>query len=66
MYFENRFPQEFEVLPDPALVNAPELVHPGDLTRVPAPGKPLTGDDLQRFIHRVTEEIAGRLQLEKI
>jgi len=65
MYFENRFPLEFEVLPDPTLVNAPELVHPEDLTQVPTPGKPLTGDDFQRFIHRVTAEIAGRLQLGK-
>ncbi|MBU4345311.1 MAG: threonine synthase [Desulfobacteraceae bacterium] len=64
MYFENRFPEEFEITPDPALMNSPVLIHPKDLKKVPAPGKPLTGDDFEQFVKRVSEEIATRLNLK--
>jgi threonine synthase len=37
LYFENRFPAEFEVQPDPDLINAPVYIHPRELTHVPAP-----------------------------
>ncbi|MCG6910179.1 MAG: threonine synthase [Deltaproteobacteria bacterium] len=66
MYFNDRFPDEFEITPDKSLMNSPVLVHPADLTKVPAPGKPLQGDDLALFIKRVSEEIATALSLEKI
>ena len=63
MYFQGRFPQEYGVIPDPALINAPELIHPRDLERVPEPGHPLTGDDFDRFVSRVSREIARKLGL---
>jgi len=63
MYFENRFPADFEIRPDPALVNAPRLVRPADLDAVPAPGKPLSGEAFTRFVQRVSEEIADALNL---
>lgn len=66
MYFENRFPEEYEVVPKPELINAPELVRPADLEHVPEPGKPLFGEPLERFIHRVSGEIANRLALKKV
>ena len=65
MYFENSFPAEFEVVPDPALVNHPVLVHPGDLAMVPTAEKPLKGDDLSRYVTRISQEIADLLKLEK-
>ncbi len=65
MYFENRFPEEFEVTPDPALVNAPTLVRPDDLDAVPSPGKPLKGAALDRFVRRTALEVAARLDLKK-
>jgi threonine synthase len=66
MYFEDRFPPEFGITPDPSLMNAPVLIHPEDLDKVPAPGKPLDADEFDVFVKRVSEEIAGMLHLKKI
>jgi threonine synthase len=65
MYFENRFPADFGITPNPALVNRPVYIHPADLSRVPAPGKPLAGEEFKRFVRRTAEDIAGRLNLNK-
>ncbi len=65
MYFEDRFPPEFGVTPKPELMNSPILIHPDDLDEVPAPGKPLTGDAFDRFVSRVSQEIAKKLSLIK-
>jgi threonine synthase len=51
LYFEKRFPI---------------YVHPKDLEKVPAAGKPLEGKDLQQFVNRISEEIAMILNLEKV
>ncbi len=66
MYFSRSFPEEYEISYNDALINEPELVSPPDLKKVPEPGKPLTGEDFQRFVDRMAEEIAGSLQLKKI
>lgn len=66
MYFQDRFPEEYAVVPKPELINAPVLVRPGDLEAVPESGKPLSGEALDRFISRVSEEIAHRLDLKKV
>ncbi len=63
MYFENRFPPEFEVSPKESLQNAPRLVRPKDLDAVPTPDSPLEGEDFDRFVQRTAEEIAKALGL---
>ena len=65
MYFEQQFPPEFNIKPDPDLVNTPVYVHPKDLKAVPAPGKPLKNKALKTFVRRVSEDIAGMLDLKK-
>jgi threonine synthase len=65
MYFEQRFPPEFNIKPDPDLINAPVYVQPKDLEHLPAPGKPLKDKALHVFVRRVSEEIAGILDLKK-
>ncbi len=65
MYFQNRFPDEFEVRPDAVLVNLPELIHPDHLKKVPVPGKPLAGEDFDCFVKAVSWEIADKLNLKK-
>ena len=65
MYFKNSFPAEFEISPKSDLMNSPVLIRPKDLEKVPAPGKPLKGDDFKRFVERVSEEIAAALDLKK-
>jgi threonine synthase len=64
MYFENTFPPAYGIVPRPELVNRPILVRPADLDRLPAPGAPLQGEALQRFVRRTAEEIADRLHLK--
>ncbi len=66
MYFEKKFPAEFKISPNPNLVNSPVLIHPKDLQKVPAPGKPLKGNDFHRFVNRISEEIAKELNLKKV
>lgn len=65
MYFENNFPPGYGVMPDKSLINFPVLIHPEGLDKVPAPGKPLTGNDFNIFVKRLSDEIAGLLDLEK-
>ena len=65
MYFQKSFPAEFEISPNPDLINTPVYVHPKDLKNVPAPGKPLQSADFGRFVKRVSEEIAKNLSLKK-
>jgi threonine synthase len=65
MYFEQRFPPEFDIKPDPDLINVPVYVHPKDLKQVLAPGKPLTDSALNTFVRRVSENIAATLDLKK-
>lgn len=66
MYFQDTFPEEYEVKPDTSLVNMPAYIRPESLKKVPTPGNPLEGDDLSTFIRLVSEEIAASLSLKKI
>ncbi len=65
MYFEQGFPTEFNIQPDPAMINTPVLVRPKDLKEVPAPGRPLSGKAFDRFVTRTAEEIADIIGLRK-
>jgi len=66
MYFDNRFPAEFEISPDPAFINAPVLIRPQELKKYPETDRPLTGDDFKVFVKQVSEEIAAVLDLKKV
>lgn len=65
LYFENRFPPEYEVAPDPGLINAPQYLHPEDQTKVPTSGRPLNGDALKQFVEAISSAIADDLNLQK-
>jgi threonine synthase len=65
LYFGNRFPAEFEVVPEPGLINVPAYIHPEGLEKVPAPGQPLSGDDFERFVNQVSTAIARDLNLHQ-
>ena len=64
-YFEKKFEAEFNISPNPALINAPFYVRPKGLTKVPSPGKPLEGEDFDAFVKQTSRDIAKRLGLEK-
>jgi len=65
MYFAQQFPPDYNISPNPDLINTPVYIYPQDLDKVPAPGKPLSGEDFKRFVTRVAKEIATKLDLEK-
>jgi threonine synthase len=65
MYFQNNFNPEFRVKPKPELKNAPVFLHPDSLKKVPEPGKPLTGKDMDQFVLKISDEIAKILELER-
>ena len=66
MYFEQTFPADYNISPRQDLINAPLYVRPADLDQVPEPGKPLKGEDFERFVIRTVEAIAARLDLKKV
>ena len=63
MYFENRFPPAFEIVPKKSLQNAPRLVRPKGLDVFPSADKPLEGKDFERFVQRTVQAIADKLKL---
>jgi threonine synthase len=66
MYFEQTFPADYNISPRQDLINAPLYVRPADLDQVPEPGKPLKGENFERFVTRTVEAIAARLDLKKV
>ena len=65
MYFEQQFPPDYGISPQQELINTPIYVHPADLDKVPAPGRPLAGKDFERFVQRTADEISRMLDLKK-
>jgi threonine synthase len=65
MYFNKGFPADFNIRPDPAMINTPVLVRPKDLEKLPAPGRPLSGKAFDEFVNRTAEEIANIIGLRK-
>ena len=65
MYFDRQFPEDYEITSQPGLINKPISIRPENLEKIPGPGKPLTGKAFDRFITRVSDEIAARLDLKK-
>ena len=65
LYFNHSLPAEFEITSDPSLINTPVYMRPERLEAVPAPGNPLQGKELERFIQVTSEAIADDLALRR-
>ena len=65
IYFENSFPEGFNIKPDDALINAPVFIKPKDLDEIPGPGKVLDSEAFKTFVNSTSEEIAKKLGLSK-
>jgi threonine synthase len=61
MYFDNSFPPEFEITPNPELTNRPQAVAVSG--PCPQPGRPLYGEELNGFVEKTALSIADRLDL---
>ncbi|RLB94145.1 MAG: threonine synthase [Deltaproteobacteria bacterium] len=66
MYFEDRFPPEFEITPKKSLQNAPRLIRPEGIRILPTAEKPLKGKPFEQFVQRTAEAIAEELKLKRI
>jgi threonine synthase len=66
MYFENRFPDDYHISPNPELINNPSLISPKHLIQLPEPGSPLIGREFEAFVESVSNEIASALNLDPI
>ncbi len=64
MYFQGKLEQDFNVVSKPELINLPVKIRPGQL-KLPQPGKPLAGKDMERFIQAAAEAVALQLNLKK-
>jgi threonine synthase len=64
MYFEDKFPPEFEIVPRESLKNAPELVQAPGVDVFPTPNTPLEGEAFHRFVGETAKTIADRLNLK--
>lgn len=64
MYFEDKFPPEYEVVPRAELINAPEYVTPAPGIPVPTGAKPLFGTELETFVAETATVIAKKLDLK--
>ena len=64
LYFDDGFPPEFQIQPKPDLKNAPVLMKPEGLDRLPETGKPLEGEAFQQFVAQVAQDIAAALKLK--
>ncbi len=63
-YFQDSFPDAYGIKPDPGLINAPALIQPEGVDRLPAAGRPLAGDDLDRFVQGASEAVARALNIK--
>ena len=64
MYFNDSFDPEFEIKPKEHLKNAPIEVKPKGVSKLPAPGRPLQGEEMKAFVRQTAAEIAKLLGLE--
>jgi threonine synthase len=64
-YFANAFEPEFGVTPRTELQNAPHLITTPAGVAVPAPGKTLTAEELDRFVEASSRHIADLLGLNR-
>lgn len=64
MYFEDRFPPDFEIVPRESLKNVPELVEAEGVDTFPTSDAPLEGDAFERFVGQTATAIASKLNLK--
>jgi threonine synthase len=66
MYFQDRFPPEFEIVPKDSLKNFPRLVQPEGVDVFPSAEKPLTGKPFDDFVNETVKVIAKTLGLKPV
>ncbi len=65
MYFAGNLPPEYGILPNPELINRPTMIQPEGVTRFPSHQNPLVGEELDLFVRKTAQDIAGRVGIAK-
>jgi threonine synthase len=63
LYFKNRIPEPYHIVPDPDRVNLPELISPEDPDLVPSQEKRLEESEFARFVQEISKKIAQKMDL---
>lgn len=66
MYFENEFPDAYEIRPDTKVINRPFLVKPQGFQQLPEPGRRLDEKGFKQFIESVSKKIAQTMNLKPL
>jgi len=66
MYFDNNFPNEFGISPDPTLINTPKMILPSELSKKHPADRHFSGEPSQKLIQTISKEIASILKLKSI
>jgi threonine synthase len=64
-YFGDNLNGAYEIVPKDELRNFPTLVEAPGVERLPAPGKPLSEHEFQKFVEATAREIARELDLKE-
>ena len=64
MYFEDKFPFEYEVKPREELKNLPKLVRPSNISYFPNE-RNLTPEEFKEFVEKTAKAIADSLNLQE-
>jgi threonine synthase len=63
LYFNNRIPEPYHIVPDPDRVNLPELISPEDPDLIPSQEKRLDPSEFTRFVQEISNQIAQKMDL---
>ena len=63
LYFNKGFSEEYGIIPDPALVNSPQLIMPEDEKCVPSQTERLSDERFRVFLSDISGRIAEKMEL---
>ena len=64
LYYERGFPEAYNIVSKPELINAPQLIMPDDKNNVPGQGSPLDRKNFDIFANDISQKIAEKLNLK--
>jgi threonine synthase len=63
LYFKNKIPEPYHIVPDPDRTNLPELISPDNPDLVPSQEKRLEPSEFGRFVQEISDKIARKMTL---
>ncbi len=66
LYFKNRIPEPYHIMPDPERVNLPELISPDNPDLIPSQEKRLEQSEFAQFVQDIAQKIAQKMDLAPV